>query len=404
MAPPLPPSAVSLPRRTVLLGLFGATAIAPCAMATDGGPLSRSAALRRVAEAVAPALETAAPRGWALSPPSILAGLVVLAAGAGARERASLPRPLAALIDAPAEPLRAGLLPEAAGLRGAAALWLADDITLKPAFAARATALLGATPWVVHDGQFEAAVNAWVALETEGLITRLVDASANEASLIVATALTFRGEWQHRFLARATRGAPFHTAAGTVEVPMMLPEDKAVSVPVLVDRGLEAVMLPYRDGRHAFVAVRASARSTAAPSLASLFDVLAAPEVALTADPPGFAWRRRSIELELPRFTLESGASVKQALADGGYRSLVAGPLTEMANKPLTTSEVAHRAVVSVTEAGTVAAAATAFVEVPISLVVTQWRIVFDQPFLFAIIDRASRTPWFVGAATSPVA
>ena len=67
-------------------------------------------------------------------------------------------------------------------------------------------------------------------------------------------------------------------------------------------------------------------------------------------------------------------------------------------------SDVLHKALLEVTEEGTVAAAATAAIMATrsISIQPPPERVVFDRPFAIAIEDAESGAPLFVGLVATP--
>ncbi|GAI08137.1 unnamed protein product, partial [marine sediment metagenome] len=65
-------------------------------------------------------------------------------------------------------------------------------------------------------------------------------------------------------------------------------------------------------------------------------------------------------------------------------------------------AEVVHKAFVSVDEAGTEAAAATAVVMVPISMPPEPAEVTIDRPFIFLIRDIETGAILFVGRTLDP--
>lgn len=354
-------------------------------------------ALRHVAEAVAPALSRAAGGNLVLSSGSILSVLAALAGGRPDAVRSGLPEGMRASLALPAEELRALLLPPADGtLRAAGGLWHAPNLSLHPAFAAHVAVMLGSAPQAVPAGEVGATVNAWVARATDGQIERLLEDGAPDARLIAASAVAFRGRWETRFEPEATRPAMFRPATGgQVETPLMAVR---LTASALLGRELRAVMLPYAGTRYGFVALRRTARSRTAPTLGQLYaSVAALPD----GSAPGTRWATRDVAVRLPRFTLEVGGDVADALARGGYSAVIGTTLDAAATEPVLIREVIHKARIAVDEEGTTAAAATAAVGIR-TMTPPPEELVFDQPFAFAVVDLARRLPVFAGVLNTP--
>ena len=109
-----------------------------------------------------------------------------------------------------------------------------------------------------------------------------------------------------------------------------------------------------------------------------------------------------AIRLSLPRFELETSASLAPALRALGLSAPFAGgDLTRMVAgaEGLGVSEVLHKVYVKVDEAGTEAAAATAVVMVRSAMVRPPPELVarFDRPFVFAVVHEPSGTALFAG-------
>jgi len=113
------------------------------------------------------------------------------------------------------------------------------------------------------------------------------------------------------------------------------------------------------------------------------------------------------VQLALPRFEFRTQASLPEALRSLGMVDAFDAGLADFsgisAEGALFISDVIHEVFVSVNEAGTEAAAATAVVmgrgapPVPVELSV-------DRPFLFWLYDRATGSVLFMGRVLDPAA
>jgi serpin B len=90
-------------------------------------------------------------------------------------------------------------------------------------------------------------------------------------------------------------------------------------------------------------------------------------------------------------------ASAKTAGPEGGFARMSPDPDTHL-------SDVLHKAVVEVTEEGTVAAAATAAVMATRSMAMPAppKEVTFDRPFVMVIEDAATGAPLFIGTVARP--
>jgi serpin B len=160
--------------------------------------------------------------------------------------------------------------------------------------------------------------------------------------------------------------------------------------------GYQAVELPYDGGELSMVILLPDAGN-----LAAFEDSLDAGQVdAILA---GLAYQQ--VALTMPKFEFESDFHLRAALARLGMPTAFSSDadFSGMTGKrELFIAEVLHKAFVSLDEAGTEAAAATAVMMqltgVPESLV----EVTVDHPFLFLIRDLETGTILFVGRVVDP--
>jgi len=115
----------------------------------------------------------------------------------------------------------------------------------------------------------------------------------------------------------------------------------------------------------------------------------------------------RRVALTMPRFEFESSFSLKEALAAMGMPVAFSGSADfsgMTGNRDLFIADVIHKAFVSVDEAGTEAAAATAVVMELTALPGTPVEVTLDRPFVFLIHDIETGAILFVGRVVAPSA
>jgi len=158
--------------------------------------------------------------------------------------------------------------------------------------------------------------------------------------------------------------------------------------------------LPYGGGGMSMVVV-----------LPRAHDGLAALETALTAERLD-EWisvlRERRVALSFPRFRVERGFSLKDALSSLGMRlAFDDADFSGMAPEGgVFISDVLHKAFVDVDESGTEAAAATAVIMGRSMMEEPETPVTFraDHPFLFLIRDRTTGSILFIGRVADPTA
>ena len=122
---------------------------------------------------------------------------------------------------------------------------------------------------------------------------------------------------------------------------------------------------------------------------------------------PGQNLQYRRVTLEMPLFEYESDFSLKEALATMGMPAAFSesADFSGMdGSRSLFITDVFHKAFVSVDEAGTEAAAATAVVVGLTAMPATPVEVTIDQPFIYLIRDIETGAILFIGRVMNPAA
>lgn len=243
-------------------------------------------------------------------------------------------------------------------------------------------------------------VNGWVGEETRGRIPELLGPGMVNAltRLVLVNAIYLKAPWATPFEVNATRPEPFTLLDGsTVELPAMARHDETMAY--ARGSGWQAVELPY--------AGEALAMLVLLPDEGELATVESGLAAGLIDEAAG-AVGPTDVVLLLPKWDIETRVELSAALAALGMPTAFTdgADFTGMtADEPLRIGFVIHQANITVDEAGTEAAAATAVgMEAtaapepkpePISVTV-------DRPFLYALRDRETGAVLFLGRVTSP--
>jgi serpin B len=283
-------------------------------------------------------------------------------------------------------------------LRSVSAVYVPKGARVSPNFGTKAPGVLKAK---VGDLDFKSpkaleAINAWVKTETKGEIPSILQKLEPDARFVILNAVYFKGAWELAFDPARTARAPFTRVDGSKreDVPMM-----SATLPVQLAEldKLHAVWLPYAGKDIAMVVI--APRGDGAPTLVA--DTLKSTSIDKLIAAASKGAQERTVHVRLPRFRSESYLDITDALgsqigpslrADSNYSPINAGK-----GGPL---QVVHRVVVDVSEAGTVAAAATA-VTGDRSLAVTPV-LAADRPFAFAIVHRPTQAVLFAGYIADP--
>jgi serpin B len=242
------------------------------------------------------------------------------------------------------------------------------------------------------------AINNWVSDQTDGRIKDLIPQGAIDAMtrLVLTNAIYFNAAWQYPFNKEATTDGTFHLLnGGEVSVPMM---HQTESFAYTEGSDYQAVELPY-DGSELSMLILLPQSGQFASFEGSL-DAGKVDEIIKSLG-------TTKVALTMPKFEFSSDFSLKKVLSEMGMPLAFTGnaDFSGMDGKrDLQISDVIHKAFISVDEAGTEAAAATAVIMRLTSAPVPEQIITMtiDRPFIFLIRDIQTGTILFIGNVMNP--
>jgi len=238
-------------------------------------------------------------------------------------------------------------------------------------------------------------INRWVSDQTEGRIEDLIPQGVTDelTRLVLTNAIYFDAAWQYPFNERDTSNGPFYLLdGGQVTVPMMRQTE---SFGYAKGHGYRAVELPYYGGELSMVILlpesgefRAFEEALHPQKVGDIISVL----------------KRTPMVLTMPKFEFGSELELRDTLAGMGMpiALIPAADFTGMSDMPdaheLYIYDVIHQAFVSVDEAGTEAAAATAVIVKTVSAPVQPpVEVTIDRPFIFFVRDIDTGAVLFLG-------
>lgn len=343
------------------------------------------------------------------SPLSVLLCLSMMANGAAGGTLAQFERLLAGEGDLDALNANcASLLAEYAGLGGETELAIADSLWLdgraraEDAFVGRCTDTYQAG---VFSADFTKAatrkeINAWIEKHTDGNIKNALSAIDPSTVLALVNAVYFEGKWKNEFDPDDTRkDRDFYPENGeTGRVDLM--SNGGAEELYLEAGGGQGVLLPYKDGRTALLALLPPRGTT----LSDYLDALDAAELreSITGAEESY------LTLYFPKFTAYWQGSLIDSLEAMGLTDAFDPELADFSamgtdenGNPLYVSAVIHGAGVEVDEQGTKAFAFTfggmSGGSAPPDTVLT-----FDRPFVYGIVDLERGVPLFLGTFEQP--
>lgn len=223
-------------------------------------------------------------------------------------------------------------------------------------------------------------INDYVAKQTKGKIVDLIQNLDSTHVLVMVNYIFLKAKWETAFSPQNTQERDFHVNGDTtVKVPMMNREDHYY---YLVDRNLscDVVGVPYEGNATALFILPSEGK------MPQVEDGLTGRRLRKWLQ----MFTKRHLDLSLPKFTIKASYHLEKILPRIGISEVFTSyadlsGLTNHSNVQV--SEMVHQAVVEVDESGTQAAAATGTIFMFRSARLSTQRIVFNRPFLLAIVD-----------------
>lgn len=296
---------------------------------------------------------------------------------------------------------------EAPALVLANALWIQEGFKLLDSYLLEVKSHHGASirdvDFVQQADQAAGIINEWIALQTNGRITNIVDKSlaSSDTRLILTNALYFKGRWKKPFPPSTAPPVKFKgTSNAQAQVQMMRTTGtfklaRRQSDKVAQREGYQVIDLPYARSTLSMVVLLPD-HDDGLPGLVKGLDLKVLTDPLEGAEPV-------LVDLSLPKFSVTSKIDLTGILRsqvpsafsreDADFSGMTGG-------KDLRLSAVVHQTFLRVDEAGSEAAAATAAGIVPRSP--PEAEFIADHPFLFMIRDNATGTVLFLGILTTP--
>lgn len=250
------------------------------------------------------------------------------------------------------------------------------------------------------DGSTVERINGWCSGHTRGLIPEIIDEIPPAAVTYFVNALCFKGKWSHEFKMEHTREADFHLAGGsTASVPMMR---QTLTARYYSDPEVRIVELPYGNEALSMVLFL-----PAEPEKSSVADLLGT----LTSE----KWEQwtsglypASIQLSLPRFTLEYKKELNETFEAAGMRQVfdpLSADFTKLSDRRPHLSLLRQRTYIEVDESGTRAAAVTigGMLDSAVGPDREPLELRFDHPFGFVIREKSTDAFIFAGKIGKPI-
>ncbi|MDP4088215.1 MAG: serpin family protein [Bacillota bacterium] len=238
-------------------------------------------------------------------------------------------------------------------------------------------------------------MNGWVKNNTEGYIDKIIDKINPNTVMYLINALYFEDEWKNIYTKDEVEEGKFQIMnSKTISAQFM----NSIESVYLQDEKSEGFVKPYKNGQYSFVSLLPKEGEDIDSYIASL-----------TGDNFINVIKNKSqnaVIVSIPKFQAEYKVELKEPLEKMGLKTCFdpkKADFTKMegtTNNDLYVGEVTHKAAITVDERGTKAGAATA-VEMD-AMGTTAKSIIFNRPFVYAIVDNDTDLPLFIGTMMNP--
>lgn len=237
-------------------------------------------------------------------------------------------------------------------------------------------------------------LDAWVKENTGGLIKESAIKPNDNLRLVLQNAIVFAAAWDSPFEEVATRPETFNLSSGEqVDTDMM---NQTGQFRYGESDGWQAVRLPYSEGLHADILLPPEGTDPASIT----------PELKTELSAQLDAAKQARVVLNMPSLDIEGATlDLKPALETAGLGDLFLGPdLSGISDRDLVLDQAMQQTILTVDEAGTIAAAVTELAAGVTSapVPVEEIRFEVDRPYLFSISHTNTSWPLFVAAIRDP--
>ncbi|XP_021937997.1 serine protease inhibitor 42Dd-like isoform X2 [Zootermopsis nevadensis] len=245
-------------------------------------------------------------------------------------------------------------------------------------------------------------INTWVNMHTHGQIPSLVDPGSLSANtkLMLVNALYFKGKWKYAFDFDKTSVKCFYVDVNQCLDSYFMESVKVYNYAYINNLHAHAVELPYEGNKFSLLLLLPNKPNTAHQLVRDLTHV-SLHNIVSSLD-------ATEILVSVPRFSIDYSTDLIHKLIELGIQDIFStnANLTGMVqwgSHNFHISNIFHKAKIEINEEGTVAAAATGTLIVPL-ISMSLPKLIFNHPFLFFLRNTETGDVLFAGRMSQPEA
>ncbi len=287
-----------------------------------------------------------------------------------------------------------------ARLEFANSIWYNQGFAVHPDFLQTAANYFDADAYQLDFSNSQAALkkmDQWIQSKTDGKLTEAAGSLDPNAAMVLINTTFFEMPWKDKFEPDQVSQQPFYLENGQQVITdfMHSCEDYLES-----DRA-QGMKKYYRNTNYSFVAILPKDGI----SLEELVQTMTGEEFLRLVNHPN---RSVLLDMYLPKFQYQTSNDLKKPLQNMALKEAFHpnqadfSPMSAQ-NDPLYLDSVVQNTFIDVNEEGTSAGAVTEMIMEATSAPPEERKtIVFDRPFLYAILDNQTGLPLFLGSVTNP--
>lgn len=233
-------------------------------------------------------------------------------------------------------------------------------------------------------------INAWVKKNTDGQIESLVEEIDPYTVMFLLNAVSFEAEWAEKYNNKPSNSI-FHAASGKNETAKMMISDEST---YLYNDKATGFIKRYKGGKYSFAALLPNEGISINDYIEGL-DAKALMNTLTNA-------KGENVKVYMPKFSFNCDTDMtallkaKMPLAFDEVKADFSA-LGKSDRGNIHIGEVAHKTSITVDTNGTKAAAVTKVEMTNKMSIMPQKEVILNRPFLFMIIDNATKLPIFIG-------
>lgn len=234
-------------------------------------------------------------------------------------------------------------------------------------------------------------INNWVKKNTDNMIDKILDEIAEDAVMYLINAIVFEAEWETVYNKNNIFEGEFTAFDGRKQKVELMGSEESFYID---DGRATGFIKPYANNKYSFVALLPNEDI----ALSNYVEGLSGERFLQTID----GAVNTLVSATLPKFSYDYEIQMNDALKALGMPTAFSAPQADFTKLGRSTrgniyiGEVLHKTFIQVDELGTKAGAVTK-VEMRDEAYVETKIVVLDRPFVYAIIDNASKLPVFIG-------